>query len=814
LFRLFRILVLLVVLVAIVGLAWVRLFGFPDSVTRRFVDELNKKGVPTRFGSIYFDPFQGFVATGVVVFNPSDRTQQLVSISEIGLKLNYEKLLAREQALEELRVEDATLRVPLDLQQPQESTVTGSNVFATVRVEGGGNVLVDNASGIFNGVRVQLSGSVAFGSNLVSAVTLPSGGKGPKPNLLARVFQELEKTQFLETPEISGRFHLDLVRPELCTARVQAKCQTFTHDRLRVNSVATRMTLEKQVLRLQQFEASLYGGKITVTGEYDWTSGVAKVDLRSDTNVKPLVEAVGNKASGFFRDYEFTSNPVLTAKLEGQPRELGLSVASGTIEAGPFSFRRIPVQSFRSRFTLRDGLFRMPGFEGRRAEGTFQGTYECRLSSEDFTLDMVTSVLPAPCRYVFPKGTAEWLTRFRFEKPPQVALRQVGNWRNPENSEIKIHAHADRFTADGVQMESFDGDALVRGHLLSVTNCVLKRKEGEVTGYVDYDGRTGSLEGSIVSTANPYELAQVLGTNAVAVIKPYEFLQPPKVTLQGRVNFKDPTQTDLTGHIAGDHLYWWQLNGESVSTDITIRDGFVGLTNFTSKLYGGRLEGSAEFQVAGNATQYRINARLDKTDLQQFSKAITKKDQKSSGQLSGRVAITGTAGNFRSIDGDGTVLVENGVLWEYPVFGQLFSSVINTILPGRMATSTATEAHGEYVINRGVVEFSQITVNGGMTSIVAKGRYKLWSGGLDFEVEGRPWNEVAWAKLVTWIPGLFTKIFTMHLGGTWAEPEWRTVYLPKELLAPFKSDKDKEKPAGENSKEAAPGPTAPSVKPQ
>jgi hypothetical protein len=40
------------------------------------------------------------------------------------------------------------------------------------------------------------------------------------------------------------------------------------------------------------------------------------------------------------------------------------------------------------------------------------------------------------------------------------------------------------------------------------------------------------------------------------------------------------------------------------------------------------------------------------------------------------------------------------------------------------------------------------------------------------------------------------------------------VYLPKELHAPFKSDKDKEKPAGENSKEAAPGPTAPSVKPQ
>jgi molybdopterin-binding protein len=800
-----RILVLLLVLVAIVALAWVRLFGFPDSVEQRFVDELNKKGVPVRFGRIYFDPFQGFVAGGAFIFNPNDRSQQLVSISEIGLKLNYDKLRERALVLEELRIEDATLSLPLDLKRPQESTVTGSNVFATARVEGGGNVTVENASGVFNGVRVQLSGSVAFGSNLVTSVRA-------KPNLLARVFQELETARFSETPEISGRFHLDLARPELCSARVQAKCRAFTHNQLQVDSVSTRMVLERQVLRLQEFDASLYGGKISVKGEYDWTNGVARVDLRSDVDVKQFVEASGSKASGFFRDYEFTSNPILTAKLEGQPGEIGLSVASGIMEASQFSFRRIPIQSFRSRFTLRDGLFRMPNFEGRRAEGLFQGTYECQLSSEDFTLDMVTTVHPAPCRFVFPKGTAEWLTRFRFEKPPQIAFREAGNWRQPELAEIKIHAHADQFAVDGVPMESLDADATVRGRLFSITNCVLKRKEGEVTGHVEFDGRTGTLVGSIVSTANPYEVAKALGTNAVAAIKPYEFLQPPKVAMQGRLNFQDPTQTDLTGHIEGEHLYWWRLNADGVSTDITIRDRFVALTNFSSKLYGGRLEGDAEFSIGDTGTRYHINARLDKSDLQQFSKALTKQEQKSTGQVSGRVNVTGVAGDFRSIDGDGTIAVENGILWEHRVFGELLSGAINTILPGRMATSTATEARGEFILNRGVAEFSQITVNGGMTSIVAKGRYKLWSGGLDFEVEGRPWNEVAWAKLVTWIPGLFTKLFTMHLGGTWAEPEWRTVYLPKELMAPFKSDK--EKPAGENNNEAAPPPHSSSSKPQ
>ncbi len=74
-----------------------------------------------------------------------------------------------------------------------------------------------------------------------------------------------------------------------------------------------------------------------------------------------------------------------------------------------------------------------------------------------------------------------------------------------------------------------------------------------------------------------------------------------------------------------------------------------------------------------------------------------------------------------------------------------------------------------------------------MTSIVAVGRYKLWNGGLDFEVEGRPWNESIVAKPFTWILTPFTKLFTMHLGGTWDKPEWRTMYLPKELLSPFKS---------------------------
>jgi len=810
-FRIFRIAVLLLVLVAIVALAWVRLFGFPDAFGQRLSDELSKKGVPAKFGRIYFDPFQGFVATHVAFLNPKEPSQQLVGISEIGLQLNWKKLLRRHQALEDLRIEDATLSVPLDLKKPQESMVTGRGVFARVRVQENGVVAIDNCSGTFNGVGLALSGTVAFRSTRTGGIDL-SGLENPadKPgqiNLLARLFREFENVQFSVPPEISGQFHVDLVDPALTTARVQFKSKSFTHAKLKVDSFVARVTAEQRVVRLQEFEAALYGGKITLTGEYDWSTGTAKLDLRSDVNVKPLVEAVGRKASSFFRDYDFKQNPALTCHLEVQPRELGLMIASGLMEANQFTFRGIPVQSFRSKFTLRDGLFRLTNFEGRRAEGTFQGNYECRLPTEDFTLDMITSLHPAPCRAVFPRNRAEFLARFRFDAPPHITFRWVGNWKKPEETEIKGHVHADRFTVDGVPMESLDGDADVRGEWFAVTNLVLKRQEGEVTGFVSYDPATGRLEGNVHSTANPYEIAKLIGTNALAVIKPYEFIQPPTLDLRGRLNFKDDSETHVEGHIEGRRFYWWRLHADTAATDITIRKDLVSLTNFTARIYGGRLTGDADFITSEGKTQYHITALLENADLQPLVESITTKKQKSTGLLSGRVNLTGVAGEMRSLEGAGNIAIEKGVLWEHPVFGQLLSGVLNAMLPGRIATSTATDARGEFVINRGVAEFSRLEVDAGLASIVAKGRYKLWSGGLDFEVEGKPYNAVEWTKLFTWITTPFTKLFTLHLGGSWKEPEWRTVYLPKELFGsskPGSSDKPKEE-----NKEPAPAPHMP-----
>jgi hypothetical protein len=781
-FRIFRIAVLILILLAIAALAYTRLFGLPNVFNKRLVDEISKKGVSVQFGKIYFDPFQGFVATDAVLFNPNYPELKLVSISEIGLKLNYHRLFHKQQALDELRIEDATLTLPLDLKQPQQSMVTGKGVSASLRVAEGGIISVDNFSGIFNGVRVGLSGTVHAEGKMQEGLPHQTAHL----NLLARLFQEFERLHFTETPELFVQFHVDLPKPELTTARGLLKAGSLTRDKLAIDSVQARVVLENQVMHLQQLDVALYGGKVSVTGDYDGSMETAAVDIRSTTSPKKLANALGPRLAHFFRDYEFTANPIVTARVEGQPRELNLLVMDGTMEVRKFTLRGIPVQTFRSKFTLRDGIFKMPSFEAARPEGTFLGTYTCRLKSEDFTLDAVSNLHPAPCRNIFPYHKAEFLSRFQFESPPQITFLWSGNWHDTEASIIKGHVRGGAFAIDGVPMKGLDADAELKGHELSVTNLVLTRAEGELTGHLAYDGLAQTLEGSIASTANPYDLARALGTNAPAAIAPYQFIQPPRLILSGFISFQDESQTHVFGHIEGKHLYYWRMHADSVSTEIAIRQGYVGLTNFVANIYSGQLAGTGEFIASPEGTRYKVNGRIEKMDLQQFTESITRTKPKSRGLVSGWAYLNGVAGDMRSLEGDGAISIEKAVLWEHPVFGELLSTILNVMLPGRVATSTATDARGEFTIEKGVADFSSLTVDAGLTSIAAKGRYKIWASGLDFEVEGKPWNDSV--LKVFQLPLLpFTKLFTMHLGGTWEKPEWRTVYLPKELMSPFKS---------------------------
>lgn len=811
-FRIVRIAVWLLILAVILALVWLRVLGIPRQLQQRFTDELRKKGVSVQFGKIFFDPFEGFVATDAVLFNPRVPGQKLVSIDEINLKLNYQNLRRKEQAIEELRVDGAMLTLPLDLGQPDKYSITGKDVAASFRLKEDGVLAVENFTGEFNGIKVALSGTARLFYPSGELARRLTAVEGARPNLLAVIVAELEHARFAEPPEVNIQFHADLIRPELSTARAQVRCGQFRHKKVLVDSVETSLTLENQVVQLQRFVVRLYKGEITLTGEYDWTKSLATIEARSNTDPKRIAMGLEQRWSGFFRFYEMAENPKCAAKMEVNPQELGTLVADGTIEWNRFKFRGVGIDTFRSKFSLRDGIFKLLNFEGTRPEGGFQGTYTCRLATEDFTVDAFATVHPALVRGIFPHNRAEFLHRFRFDAPPQVIFLWNGNWRHPEAIQLKGQLKGGSFRIDNVPMQSIAGDAEVNGSLLSVTNLVLTREEGDVRGHLTYDIDRGPLRGRLVSTANPYDLAQAIGTNALATIKPYQFIQPPTVELEGGFNFKNPAETDVRGHLKGNNFYYWRIKADAVETDLHVRHHFVTLSNFTATVYTGKVDGGVRIHFAAAPARYEVDVRAEKVDLAELTEALTLKKRNSTGRLSGWAEVEGVVEDWRSVDGRGQIRIEKGTLWEIPVFGELLSSVLNTILPGRVATSTATDARGDFTIERGVAQFSQVTVDAGLTSIIASGRYKLWSGGLDFEVEGRPWNESLVAKPLSLILMPFTKLFTMHLGGTWEKPEWRTLYLPKELFSPFKSlrgDKGKDKDGRDNvGSEALPNPGA------
>ncbi|MBU6411008.1 MAG: hypothetical protein KGR98_11540, partial [Verrucomicrobia bacterium] len=297
------------------------------------------------------------------------------------------------------------------------------------------------------------------------------------------------------------------------------------------------------------------------------------------------------------------------------------------------------------------------------------------------------------------------------------------------------------------------------------------------------------------STADPESVARAIGPETGKLMEPYHFLQPPEVRVNGQAPFRDingPADVDDANLkfdiVRGAPFQCLKFQAQSVMGVVWWRAQQVLLTNVQARAYGGNLAGWAafDFGVPHDGADYRFNATAQNLDLAALARGLTGRSTRLKGEVRGSVAVTrGDTRNWRGMIGSGNVHVQNGFLWDIPLFG-VFSPLLDQISPG-LGSIEASDAGGNFRVGGGGVSSDSFQFHSTLMRLD-------YSGGVTFD---QTIHATVTAQLLRDMPGLgqffsvvfwpVGKIFEYNVTGTLGHPNMQSVvpFLPGLLQFPL-----------------------------
>ena len=136
------------------GLIYLNQVGFPGRYGDWLKSELANKGVHLSFKTLRFDFKQGLVATDVSFYSDERQLVPLLEGSKMALDLDKTEALRGKFKLHSLTIIDGTAHIPID---HDGRNVIAQDIHGKVRITESGRIIVDGASGLIEGLRVNLS---------------------------------------------------------------------------------------------------------------------------------------------------------------------------------------------------------------------------------------------------------------------------------------------------------------------------------------------------------------------------------------------------------------------------------------------------------------------------------------------------------------------------------------------------------------------------------------------------------------------------------------------------------------------------------
>lgn len=821
-------LALLGVLVVACVLAYLDFHGFPPALVRAVERQFAQLGYRCRFGAIHFDWMRGVVATDMTLADAKAPEQTLARVDEVQLQINWTRLAHRQNAINALRIANANLSVPTPPDEVGPAQFTASGAYATVWFGDDGTILIDQLIGVYCGINLRVHGSVKPRAVAESPPEKPPAGPG-QFTFVTKVLRELNSLEAATPPQLDLDFDLDLAAPLAGRAEVRLTGADVSYRRLLVESLAVRVTMKDGAIEIVRCDAVAGGGGIAINGRYD--IGEGQFDLRLNSTLHPVVIAPALPAgvAAALRDVRVGQSPRIVARYWLSPETGSLPKLEGTVDLPELEFRGVNFRLIHAAVENQGPELVIPEAQIVMAEGRLTGHGRYHIESSDFEYEFDSTLNPRKLLVLMPRGVQQFVEPSWFDQSPHITAQVTGDFVDPEAFAYDADVTLGRCAYRGVPLRAGAGKVRLRRNRLDVRNLSLFRDEGDVRGGVAVDFNRNRVAFDLQMTADPSAMAPMLGPKAAQIMQPFRFGPRTLGTAKGVADFAQSSATAWTAEFANsgftgwsmtadqahgvltftnDVLHinadgrglkgwgmratqaqanivvttnavratsdtlgfgWWKLTTDHARADLTFSNQTLRVDNFDSDLYGGKLRGWGVFDFTAPAA-YQLGFDAQRCDVEKTMAAIRETPGRPiTGFLTGHAELQGTGDDLATLRGAGRLQVSDGVLWEAPLFGPISALLGKT---------KATDAVATFTVGQRTVKTDALRIAAGAFTAQSHGQI-TFDGDLDFRVRAQFMNSWPGLNILTTILG---KILEYKVGGSLADPSYRPVNLPKELL--------------------------------
>jgi hypothetical protein len=770
-------------------LAWANHTGMPEPWRRAIEAEVSKHGAHVQIGWLSYLPWKGLVANDVRVFSDAARQKELSKVETVTLDFDKTKFARGLLRLNKIELSDATLRLPVDPDQPDAETLEITGVNGRVLVRSGRLLEIKDARGTIAGIEFTLRARLLGYRGADDAEDDP--GVGRRRKLIAQAVRELENWHFGTARPPTARLFVegDLSDRSTFKARLALEAPRVEKGGHALAGLSAEAVLDGEVLTFTSVRATDSIGEFDGRFEYDTGSRHARFDARSSLDLPRLLDAwLAMEIPSWIEIAGAQS-----AEVEGElslPADASPSVRmSGKAACKAATVKGVPFRSLATTFAAADGNYYLRDIHADHADGSAHG----KLLIEDNVVRLMLSSTLPPAVYepFFPDHPLERvLADFGLGQDGEVDLTLEGQF---DTRDRRAWAFAGRGTASqlayrGVptrhascgfslshhELDFFDGEIEFNYDDYPMRNAFNGPGSGNLTvKRVRYDAADKSVSiDSLEGIAWAAPIVRMFAIPVADTLERYRFHQPPSLKASGQIDVTPAGRTALDVSFSSNARAGTDFLGKSIalsspSGKVTVRGSKVTVDNLKVTAFNGAVAGRFVHQdgrLSGDMNWTRLS-------LPALGSAYGFPVE-SGGAVTGRIDFSLNGSKISGLTAKGLVGVDQAELFSVPVFGPLTPLISGVLNDPKAGSESANSAFLTFAIQNGMLSTNDFHTSTSSLVFTGDGTVDLNTQALDMNLR---MNARGFLGLITLPLRSMGGLFQFHGTGPLKQPNWEKV---------------------------------------
>ena len=800
--RILHIFVRLFFLLTVIFGVWIAVYAYNEGFTKKWrkliMEEFEKRGIDAEIEKLTIDPFQGLVARNVKIYANEKNKPLLASIDNITLDIDPIKLLRKKQSLNSVEFRNADISIPINPKEPESKKLEIKNLQAKIIIPPD-IIEIKYFEGHVNGIRINVMGSLLRSqqrqNNIINPslpeeeITLIKEGR----ELINRALDEINQLDFKKNnpPHIQIKFASDIDNPSTTSAIVIINAKDVKRAGYKYKSIYANAEYINSNFNLK--ELRIDDSKGTLFGDANWSINSKKIpfNFKSTIDFQSLLTSFGY--SPLLDDITFINSPQIEARGELHLGNLELPTNHdpklqveliGTFKSGSFISKEILFEEAYADFSYEKNKWYARNLTLQHASGTANGNILWDTLSD---IQFDTEINMDPTVFVpFFKQPPKFLTHLKFEENPTIhlSLKGKGSTTNPINWEAKGYFALGPCHYQKNPLTAATGKIQIDKKEIIIEEFRLDREEGYINGEKAIIGTTNGLVNlkNISGKIFPTKLAAYFSPNIASFLDLYNFVDPPKLEINGIIDTKTNDQSNLKINFDSKGQAYTNLFKKKIPLDqpkgSILLKGKEIILNIETKILEGQISHKGLWEMEKDPNLYSgeiIASNIDFGSLVKLFELPTK----TKGILSSNLQFKIPLKEPIKWSGSGSASLIKGNIFSIPILGPLSPMISGVLDQPRAGYSVAQSAALNFLSDQGVIKILNFQALTPGFILNGEGTIDGVNDNLDLEAE---MNARGPLRLVGWP---ISKLLRYKGEGTLKEPKWKPINfsIPLNILA-------------------------------